>query len=178
MRGKVVLVAPRQDWADAYRREADVLTGLLGGNLVELHHVGSTSIPGIMAKPIIDILPVVRSLADVDLIEHEFASRGYLYRGEHGLAERRYVVGLAEDGHEHRVHIHMFREAHGEIARLLSFRDFLRSQPVVAREYERVKVRLQALFASDRQRYQDGKSEFCETTLRRAMGSSYRPPAS
>ena len=174
---RVVLAEPGPHWVEFFKKEQSVLHEILGANLTEAHHIGSTSISGIRAKPTVDIMPVVKSLIGVDERKQEFEKRGYLFRGEYGMAGRRYVVGLQPEGVNHRVHIHIFAEGHHEIARHLAFRDYLRANPATAKAYEALKMELQRKFEADRQKYQDGKSEFCEGLLRKIMGAAYKPPA-
>ena len=78
-------------WQQAYRAEAQKIRAILGENLVCIHHIGSTAVPGLAAKPVIDILPVVRSLAQADAAAPAFAAIGYEYLGEFGIAGRRYL---------------------------------------------------------------------------------------
>ena len=72
-----------------FESEAGIIGHVLGGNCVAVHHIGSTAVPGLAAKPIIDIMPVVKSLADVDKMAGRFAEYGYEYLGEFGIAGRR-----------------------------------------------------------------------------------------
>jgi GrpB-like predicted nucleotidyltransferase (UPF0157 family) len=169
----VALVPHREQWAVDFEREAAAVRAILGWELITVHHVGSTAIPGIAAKPIIDLLPVVRSLAAVDAAAAAFADRGYLFRGEHGIPERRYVVAVAPDG-GHRAHIHIYPEGHPQIERHLAFRDHLRRDRSAARAYESLKLELKERFEHDRAAYQDGKAEFCQRIIAVELARSGR----
>ena len=72
-------------WKEMFEKEAEKIKNILKENLIEIHHIGSTSVPGMAAKPIIDIMPVVRSINDVDNLKNEFENIGYEYLGEFGI---------------------------------------------------------------------------------------------
>ena len=88
-------------WKGQFEAEADIWRRLLGKDVVAIHHVGSTAIPGICAKPIIDLLVVVRDIERVDELDAEMVSRGYLPRGEYGIPGRRFFIKGTET---HRTH--------------------------------------------------------------------------
>src|SRR5690348_16655931 len=79
-------------WAGLAEAESARLAGVLGDNLLTVHHIGSTAIAGIRAKPIVDLLPVVRDLAALDAKEAEMVALGYVWRGEFGLPGRRFCL--------------------------------------------------------------------------------------
>ena len=137
----------------------------LGGTTVEIHHIGSTSVPGLTAKPVIDVLPVVSSLDGVDARRDEFESAGYLWRGAYGIAGRRL---LTRDADGTRVaNVHVFAEGSLEIARHLRFRDALIADPALAAEYAALKRRLRELHPWDVESYADAKSPFVARVLAR-----------
>lgn len=145
-------------WPLLFRKEADAISRILGDNLVLIHHIGSTSVPFLAAKPIIDIMPVVKDLSDVDAVSEEFVKLGYEYLGEFGIKGRRY---LRKGGQERTHQIHIFQmEDDTNILRHLAFRDYLRSHRDVAMEYVALKKDLAARFPYDIDRYCDGKDAF------------------
>ena len=93
-------------WPLLFRKEADAISRILGDNLVLIHHIGSTSVPFLAAKPIIDIMPVVKDLSGVDAVSEEFVKLGYEYLGEFGIKGRRY---LRKGGQERTHQIHIFQ---------------------------------------------------------------------
>lgn len=102
---------------------------VLGSNCVAVHHIGSTAVPGLAAKPVIDIMPVVKSLNDVDCLASEFVKNGYEYLGEFGMAGRRY---MRKGGDERTHQIHIFAEKDTlNITRHLAFRDYMRVNSTV-----------------------------------------------
>src|SRR3546814_9547675 len=113
-----------------------------------MHHIGSTSIPGIHAKPIIDMLAVTSDLSLLDGCESRIASLGYEALGEFGIPGRRYFRKDNSTG-ERTHQIHAFRTGSPQITRHLQFRDYLIAHPAVARDYDVLKRRLAALFPAD-----------------------------
>ena len=145
-------------WPLLFRKEADAISRILGDNLVLIHHIGSTSVHFLAAKPIIDIMPVVKDLSGVDAVSEEFVKLGYEYLGEFGIKGRRY---LRKSGQERTHQIHIFQmEDDVNISRHLAFRDYLRSHRDVAMEYAELKKDLAARFPYDIDGYCDGKDAF------------------
>ena len=120
-------------WPLEFEREASRIRGALGENCLEVYHIGSTAVPGLAAKPIIDIMPVVRSLGAVDGSRAALESLGYEYLGEFGIPGRRY---MRKGGDERTHQVHVFAQGDAvNITRHLAFRDFLRAHPDVCAEY-------------------------------------------
>ena len=154
-------------WPQMFEREAEKLAAVLGDNLVAIHHIGSTAVEGLKAKPIIDILPVVRDLGAVDARAGNFEELGYEYLGEFGIPGRRY---LRKGGDERTHQIHIFSaESRGEIRRHLAVRDYLRTHREEADAYGRLKERLAEEYPYDIEGYCDGKDEFVKELERRAL---------
>jgi GrpB-like predicted nucleotidyltransferase (UPF0157 family) len=126
---RVVPYGPR--WTDEFEREAQRLRAVFGEDLVEVHHVGSTAVPGLAAKPIIDILPVVRDINLVDALNGALAGLGYTARGEFGLPGRRYFTRDENGVRTHNVHV--YGSGDPEIERHLAFRDYMAAHPEEAR---------------------------------------------
>lgn len=109
----VRVVPPDPAWAEGYRRERALLMPVFGPLLVELHHIGSTAVEGLWAKPILDLMPVVTSLEAVDRLDPELEALGYQCMGEFGIPGRRYF----RKGGDHRTHqLHVFQGATGRIS--------------------------------------------------------------
>jgi GrpB-like predicted nucleotidyltransferase (UPF0157 family) len=129
---------------------------------VEIHHIGSTAIPGIAAKPIIDILPVVREIDHVDAL-----AAGYRAWGEFGLPGRRYFTREENGKRTHDVHV--YAVGNPEITRHLAFRDYMNAHPEEARAYGRLKEKLAQEFPTNFEAYMDGKHAFVQERERRAL---------
>jgi GrpB-like predicted nucleotidyltransferase (UPF0157 family) len=165
----VVLAPHSADWAPSALREAARLATALENNLVEVHHIGSTSIPGIRAKPILDLMPVVHRLAELDAAEARLAALGYQWWGEYGIAGRRYCTLSDPATGERSVQLHCYQSENPEIEKHLAFRDYLRAHPEIARAYEAEKLRCQALHPNNTHTYSDAKSPWIRAQLAAAL---------
>lgn len=145
-------------WEKGYEEEAQRLRQALDGLLIEIHHIGSTAVPGLMAKPVIDILPVVRDIAAVDGRNPQMEALGYACMGEFGIPGRRYFRKGGED-RTHQVHV-FAAGSRGDIERHLAVRDYLRAHPAAAEAYGWLKQELAARFPEDIEGYCDGKDAF------------------
>ena len=165
--GDAIILMPYDSrWVDDFERESALVKAALGDVLVELHHIGSTAIPGIVAKPVIDMLAVVTDVAVLDTrlwLEH----LGYEAKGEFGISGRRYFRKNSAQGV--RTHqLHSYTAGSPQIRRHLAFRDYLRSNPNEAQQYAKLKKDLAQRFATDIEGYADAKTEFIREIERRA----------
>lgn len=155
-------------WSAAFDREAAILAGLLGDLLVSIHHVGSTSVPGLAAKPIIDLLPLVTEIELVDERSGALEGAGYRAWGEFGLPGRRYFT--KDDSAGWRTHnVHVYAHDDPEATRHLAFPAYLRHHPDAAAEYAEVKRRAYELHPSDVAAYNDAKDAWIKEHERRAL---------
>jgi GrpB-like predicted nucleotidyltransferase (UPF0157 family) len=154
---RVELVPHSREWAGMARREAARLAAALGAALSDVHHIGSTAIPGIQAKPIIDLIPVFASPAALDTAEPVMRGLGYECWGEYGIPGRRYCTLSDPATGRRQIQAHGFCRGSPEIARHLAFRDFLCAHPAKALEYERVKLRSRDLHPENTHDYTDAK---------------------
>lgn len=164
-----VFIVPHQaSWSDAYKSEAGRITRAAMPMNIRLHHIGSTAIPGIFAKPIIDLLGVVSDLHDLDQKTSALEELGYEAKGEMGIPGRRYFRRTNAEGQRSH-HLHVFGEGSPAIERHLAFRDFLIVHPGQARAYSELKQRLMAIKNITWDAYIDGKSPFIEKTEQDAL---------
>jgi GrpB-like predicted nucleotidyltransferase (UPF0157 family) len=162
---KVVPHDPR--WRDAFHAEATRVAAALGDNVVAIHHVGSTAIPGIHAKPVIDLLVEAAELAGVDRRTPAMEALGYEAMGEYGIPGRRYF--RRDDGEGTRTHnLHAFLAGSAEVERHLAFRDYMIAHPDEARAYGELKRKLAAEHPRSMDAYMDGKDGFIREMDRRA----------
>ncbi|MCG8347391.1 MAG: GrpB family protein [Chloroflexales bacterium] len=148
-------------WPDAFNQEAERLTTLLGAELITVHHIGSTSVPGLAAKPIIDLLPLVRSIESIDGLTPKLEQAGYRAWGEYGIAGRRLFT---KDRDNYRTHnIHIYQAGNPDIERHLAFCAYLRSHPKIRDEYAALKRAVYAQHPSDIAAYNDGKDAWIKT---------------
>jgi GrpB-like predicted nucleotidyltransferase (UPF0157 family) len=156
----IIRVVPYdQDWRARYEAEAKRIRDALGELITSIHHIGSTAVPGLSAKPIIDILLEVSELAQLDAQSAQIESLGYEVKGEFGIPGRRYF--RRDDGLGVRTHqVHAFAATSLQVARHLAFRDYLIEHPPVAREYAELKQQLARQFPTDIDAYTAGKASF------------------
>ncbi len=164
---KVRVVPYDSKWKTKFQEEAIVIQAILCDELVEIHHIGSTSIPGISAKPVIDILPVVKDIERVDAYNPQFIKAGYEPKGEFGLPGRRYFSKGLDGERTH--HIHAYQLGNPEIERHLAFRDYMISHSDDALAYSILKERLARQFPFDIEAYMDGKDAFIKERERLAL---------
>ncbi len=163
----IVVVPHDSRWVELYQVEAELLKNILSDNLVEIYHIGSTSVPGLPAKPIIDIMPVVRDLAAVDAVAAAFEAIGYEYMGEFGIPGRRY---LPKGGDARTHHVHIFStESELEIRRHLAVPEYLRHHGEDAAAYGALKSRLALEYPHDSEGYCNGKDAFVKELERKAL---------
>ena len=160
-------------WAVAAQQESARLLERLGSQIVAVHHIGSTSIPGIRAKPILDLIPVVYDIARFDEARLAVEALGYEWLGEYGLLGRRYCRLDDPVTGQRRIQLHCYQARSPEITRHLAFRDYLRRNMAVAGEYDRLKARCRDLHPTDHLAYGDCKSDWIrrmESEALRACG--------
>lgn len=161
--GTVVVLPHDERWAVLFTDAARELRHALGGRIATIHHVGSTAVPGLPAKPILDVLVTVPDLEAARALLPALEGLGYEYRPDEEIPDRHYFrrrrgtarthhLSLAEPGsHHHRVTI--------------AFRDALRREPALAREYGALKLELARRFRRNREAYIEGKSAFVHRVL-------------
>jgi GrpB-like predicted nucleotidyltransferase (UPF0157 family) len=137
--------------------------------VIEIHHVGSTAIPAIRAKPIVDIVPVAVSLARLDGLRPRVEALGYAWWGEYGIAGRRFCTLQDPATGRRSINAHFFARLDPEIERHVAFRDYLRAHPAAAREYEAVKLRAALLHPEDVLDYNLEKSPWIRAIEPRAI---------
>jgi GrpB-like predicted nucleotidyltransferase (UPF0157 family) len=168
---EVELVNYDPRWPVLFDEEAKRLRAVLDPSLIlGLEHFGSTAVPDLSAKPIIDILIAVRSLTDAQASFVEaLRNLDYVYWAENPKQDRMFFVkGMPPFGSRRSHHVHV-TEPHGEMWQRLAFRDYLRAHPEEAATYQRLKRRLAAEHQTDREAYTVAKSAYVESVMRKAM---------
>ena len=145
-------------WSIQAQDEAMRIATAVGGVVIAVHHIGSTAIPGIRAKPILDLMPVVVDLEEFEKARSTIEGLGYAWWGEYGLPGRRYCTWDDPPTGLRKIQLHSYECGSPEISRHLAFRDYLRARPDLAREYEAEKCRCQALNPLDSHAYSDCKN--------------------
>ncbi len=124
--------------------------------------------PGLAAKPIIDLMPLVTSLSDLDRQRPEIETLGYVWHGELGIPERRYCT-LSDELGNRIVQLHFFAANSPHVTRHLAFRDYLRAHPEEMKAYEKEKRRARDLYPDDSHAYTDEKAAWIRATEAKAL---------
>ena len=167
MRAKQVVVDEYSAaWPRLFKEEAERISASLNELQKTMEHIGSTAVPGLRAKPVIDIMIGVSSLEQADSCVPLIEGTGYLYRPEHedSMPERRY---FERSGSEIDYHVHMVVFESKFWKEHIFFRDYLRENSKAAEQYAALKKELAGKFRDNREAYTNGKAEFIQGILRR-----------
>ena len=169
----IEVVDYQEEWALRYESEAELLRSVFGKALVAIHHIGSTSVVGMRAKPVVDILIKIRPKTNIEHFYPQMEKLGYDCRGECLDAiipgtPGRYYFSKNKDG-ERYSHVHVCHVGHFQIAELLALRDYLREHPNEADKYGELKRHLARQFPYNNIEYWRGKNEFIRQLVEKAM---------
>ncbi|EIX9516955.1 GrpB family protein [Klebsiella sp. JL973] len=153
-------------WPTLFENERYLLQMALGKVISQIHHIGSTSVPGLSAKPVIDILIEVTNLEELDRLNQAMERAGYTVRGENGISNRRYFT---KGGDQRSHHIHAFTTGDAQIIKHLAFRDYLIKNNNIANQYALMKKNAVLLCENDTHRYSIYKADFIRKHLRMAL---------
>ncbi len=162
---KIVVVLYNPRWAQDFAKIRAELEDALGGLALQIEHVGSTSVPGLAAKPVIDVDVVIRDDSVLGDAVSKLAEIGYEHEGNLGIPGRE---AFRYDGKEHlrKHHLYVCPQDSAELKRHLAFRDYLRAHPEAVREYSRIKEEGTALYPDDIDRYIAYKAPFIQRIYR------------
>ncbi|MBE9195794.1 GrpB family protein [Synechocystis sp. LEGE 06083] len=164
---KVEVVPHNQKWRTAFAVESERVAAEMGENVIAVHHIGSTAIPGIYAKPIIDLLVEVKNIFNVDEQNSSMESIGYEVMGEFGIPGRRYFSKNNQAGFRTH-HIHIFEVGSEQVKRHLKFRDYMIAHADDAQKYSEIKRKLAKKYPTNIDKYMDGKDQFIREIDRKA----------
>jgi GrpB-like predicted nucleotidyltransferase (UPF0157 family) len=163
-----IVIAPYDpEWPEWFSQVGSALRAALGPVALRIDHIGSTSVVGLDAKPVLDIQISVTDLELLEAFRVPLQSLGYVFQAENPERTKRY---FRESPGERRTHIHVRRAGSFSEQFALLFRDYLRAHPDDARSYAALKHRLAARFGEDRQGYVDAKDSFIWETIKKADG--------
>lgn len=165
MADEVKIVPADPAWSRLFEKEKARICAALGSRFVAVEHFGSTAIPGLAAKPVIDLLGGVRSMSEADDLLAPLCDIGYDTSAEFNAAlpDRRYLRRMAGDIRTH--HLHLVVCGGEQWRRRLVFRDRLRANPMLLQQYESLKYKLAAKFPDDREAYTAAKSDFVMSVI-------------
>ena len=164
----VIVVPYDPTWSGEFVTESKHILCALGDNVASMYHIGSTAIPGIFAKPILDILLVVHDVFRLDSQAGSMKELGYEAMGEFGISGRRYFrksnrLGVSTH------HVHAYQSGSADIERHIAFRDYLIAHPAEAQAYSALKRELARVHPEDRQAYVNGKDAFVKEHEAKAL---------
>ena len=162
--GRILIVDYDPQWPELFEREADRIRAALGRLALRIEHTGSTSVPGLAAKPIIDVLLAVTDSSDEDAYVPALGSAGYLLR----IREPNWFEHRMFKGPDTEINLHVLSTGSPEIARMVMFRDWLRSNAADGDLYARTKLALAQKDWKYSQNYADAKTAMIEEILARA----------
>jgi GrpB-like predicted nucleotidyltransferase (UPF0157 family) len=161
-RDVVRLVPYNPEWPRFFEEEKVRLQAAVGAYVLDIQHIGSTAIPGGVAKPIVDIGIAVESFEGAFVCVEPMERLGYEYRGENGIPRRHYFVKRIPDTTHH---VHIFELSNPAWEDHVLFRDYMRQHPEAVEEYTGLKLALAERFPRDRGAYTDGKAALIERIL-------------
>ena len=177
----IILSEYRAEWAKFYEQEKDTIISALGTkNISRINHIGSTSVPGLIAKPTIDILLEIPTDADIPSLTAALISAGYICNTQpnNPAPHLMFMKGYTPQGFRGQaVHLHVRFPGDWDE---LYFRDYLRSHPETAKSYGKLKQNLQLRYEHDRDAYTEAKTDFIQEATRLArkeMGNKYTTPS-
>ena len=170
--GSVRIVPYDRLWPLEFAAEAERIELACDGLPIKLEHIGSTSIPGLAAKPVIDILAGRPGNVSGERYVAAFKQIGYEHKGAYGIPGRNYFRKGVPRTH----HVHLVNWSSDLWRDHMLFRDYLRAHPDVAREYETIKRELATMYLQDKEQYTDAKGPFVRSIVRRARDEGYDVP--
>ena len=165
-RGIVELEDYNIKWNEDYEKEKKLLEEVLGNLIVEINHVGSTSIKGLKAKPIIDISLVINSLDEVPKIDELLTPYDYHNRGNQGIEDRVFFAKGPDDARTH--YLHITTPNSNTYYNQVYFKRYLNDHPEYIDKYCKLKQELALKYANERPKYTAGKNEFINEVIRLA----------
>jgi GrpB-like predicted nucleotidyltransferase (UPF0157 family) len=160
----IIVVDYDPNWPAVFRSLRKRIADALGDMAAAIEHVGSTAVPGLVAKPIIDIDVLLAAEPMLPASIERLASLGYIHRGNLGVPEREAFYAPANDPPHH---LYVCPPGSAEFRRHLAFRDYLRAHPEDAKRYGDLKLELAKRFRDDRSAYNNAKTEFVAKVTRR-----------
>ena len=162
MRTKKVVVLPYdRTWEFAFEQIKREIEGSIGDLIIGIEHVGSTSVEGLSAKPIIDIDVIIKDYSILDAVVSKLEAIGYIHEGNLGIKERE-AFKYSDKPHLQQHHLYVCPQKSEELHRHITFRNFLRNNPEAVKKYSAVKEKAAQLFPDDIEKYIEYKSPCIE----------------
>lgn len=162
-RGTVSIVAYRAAWAEAFEKEKQLLHDALGDNATDIEHIGSTSVPGLAAKPIVDIIAAVEGLSFYEQFIEPLTRLGYEFMPERVFTDRVFFPKGPRESRTH--HLSLVVKGSEQWRKTVTFRDYLRSNASARSKYQALKTELAKKYPNDRVSYTKAKEQLIEQLL-------------
>ncbi|MFX1365572.1 MAG: GrpB family protein [Promethearchaeota archaeon] len=163
---KIKVVPHDPKWKKKFILEARIIKSIFNQEILAIYHIGSTAIPEISAKPIIDILVEVHNIDVIDDYNAKMIEQDYIPKGEFGIPRRRYFIKGSEEFRT--FHVHVFEKGNPEITRHLNFRNYMIAHPKKAQEYSQLKEKLVREYPENINGYINGKDSFIKNIDKKA----------
>ena len=160
---KVKIVEYTSDWKKEYNQEKEILCDLLKSVIVEIEHVGSTTIPNCAAKPVIDIAIGVKSKNDFEIVKSILLKAGYYHSEKAGAEDRMFFSKGEEDNRTHNIHVDIYKGISWNYH--VNFRDYMIENPDEIVVYSQLKKQLQKKYENNRKEYTKSKDEYIKMVL-------------
>lgn len=159
-----------ESWPEQFSREAENVKKIFNNDALAVEHIGSTAVPGMSAKPTIDILVVVESLDVVTKYADLIKASGYRDMGEYVRPDSRFFIKERKDSSDRLFNVHIFPKGHEHIEEMIRVRDYLRSHSEVVGEYNKLKLELVSKYPGDYGSYRKYKDEWMQKLIQRTSG--------
>lgn len=166
-RGTVSVVAYQPAWAEAFEKEKQQLQDALGNNVTDIEHIGSTSVPGLAAKPIIDMIAAVDGLSVYKQLIEPLTAIGYEFMPERVFTDRVFFPKGPRENRTH--HLGLVVKDSDQWKKTIAFRDYLRTNASARNKYQALKTELAAKYPNDRASYTIAKERLIEQLLREVL---------
>jgi GrpB-like predicted nucleotidyltransferase (UPF0157 family) len=153
------------EWAELFESEAQTIRHAAGDLNLKIEHVGSTAVPGLPAKPVVDIAVAIQTRDFIAVLARHLTIIGYIDRGDAGAADGGYLLVKDSAPDVRVVHLHIVEETDVQWRNYIKFRDILRANDTIRKQYADVKMQLASRFQDDRKSYTDGKRDFIRGVL-------------
>ncbi|MBI9011379.1 MAG: GrpB family protein [Clostridiales bacterium] len=164
---KIIVETYDDNWVTDYNKSEVTLKNIFNTHLIDIQHIGSTSIVGLASKPTIDILMIVKDIKAIDELNDLMEKHGFIAKGEAGIEGRRYFYKtLDTDVFKETHHIHVYEQGNPKYQEELLFRDYLRIDNQVMRDYQALKTTLSKKYSNDPRLYTEAKASFIQQIIK------------
>lgn len=164
--GTVKLKTHNQNWKKLFDKEKKIILKMFPGKIIEINHAGSTAIPGIKAKPIIDIFATIKSLSIAKLFKKNLERIGYIYKGNGGVAGR--IIYMKENNGLITHHLQFVKPNSSIWKNQRIIKEYFLNHKDEAKKYEKLKTELAKKFPDNREKYTKGKDKFIKSIIKKS----------